>query len=115
MYQNEGGIAPDFEFTMEIAHNGIFVRGNSFVRHEGIWAELSFSGYQSENGSIMLTETKVLRSQKPEELSWCMKEYELRAEYTAEGIVLAGPWWGDSVYGPCIPGSVRLTRKVKTA
>ena len=115
MYQNPGGIAPEFEFTMEIAHNGIFVQGTSFVRHGRIWAEMRFSGHQKANGSIVLIETEILRSQKPEELSWCVKEYELRGEYTEAGLVLTGPWWGNSDYGPCIPGSVRLTRRVKTA
>ncbi|NJC26201.1 hypothetical protein [Neolewinella antarctica] len=115
LYQNEGGIAPDFEFSMDIVQNGIFVRGTSFVRHEGIWAEIAFSGYQKENGSVLLTETKILRSQKPEDLSWCMKEYELRAAFNDAGMLLSGPWWGDSIYGACIPGSVRLTRKIKTA
>ncbi|OAV46235.1 hypothetical protein [Lewinella sp. 4G2] len=115
LLQNEGGIAPEFAFTMEIAHNGIFVRGTSYVSHQGIWAEMRFSGYQKENGVIVITETEILRSQKPNDLSWCMKEYELRAEYTAEGMVLTGPWWGESAYGACIPGSVRLKRKIKTA
>ena len=115
LFQNKGGIAPEFELTMEIVHNGIFVRGTSYVIHEGIWAEMRFSGYQKENGAIAITETEILRAKKPDDLSWCMKEYELRAAYTPEGLVLSGPWWGDSIYGACIPGSVLLKRKVKTA
>ena len=115
LYQNEGGIAPKFQFTMEIVQSGIFVRGRSLVSYQGIWAEMSFSGYQNELGTLILTETKVLRSKKPDDLSWCMKEYELRAEMTQIGTVLTGPWWGDSAFGPCVPGSVRLTRKIKQA
>lgn len=114
LLQNEGGIAPEFYFSMEIAQNGIFVRGKSYVKHEGIWAEMAFSGHVDQNGSLILTETEILRSQKPNDLSWCMKEYKLRLSYTPEGMVLVGPWWGDSIYGPCIPGSVRLKRRVKS-
>ena len=115
LLQNPGGVAPEFEFTMEIQHNGIFVKGTSFVRYERIWVEMAFSGHRTENGNIEIIETEILRSQKPDDLAWCMKEYKLRTEYTREGLILIGPWWGNSLFGPCIPGSVRLVRKVKTA
>ena len=115
LLQNPGGVAPEFEFTMEIQHNGVFVKGTSFVRYERIWVEMAFSGHRTENGNIEIIETEILRSQKPDDLAWCMKEYKLRTEYTREGLILIGPWWGNSLFGPCIPGSVRLVRKVKTA
>ena len=115
LYQNPGGVAPEFDFTMEIKHNGVFIRGTAFVRFESIWVEMAWSGHRTENGNFEIVETEILRSQKPEDLAWCMKEYTVRTEYTKEGLVLIGPWWGSSVYGPCIPGSVRLIRKVKTA
>ena len=115
LLQNPGGVAPEFEFTMEIQHNGVFVKGTSFVRHERIWVEMAFSGHLTGNGNIEIVETEILRSQKPDDLAWCMKEYKLRTEYTREGLILIGPWWGNSLFGPCIPGSVRLVRKVKTA
>ena len=115
LYQNEGGIAPAFDFTMEIVQSGIFVRGKSYVKHGEIWAEMAFSGHQAPNGTLVLTETRVLRADKPDDLSWCMKEYELQGQYTQSGMVLTGPWWGDSEFGPCVPGSVRLTRRTKTA
>jgi hypothetical protein len=115
LLQNPGGIAREFEFSMQLNHNGIFLNGTSFVRFGDIWAEMELSGYQQQNGSWKLTETKILRGKKPEDLSWCLKRYELRVSYTADGIVIHGPWWGSSGFGPCIPGSVRLVRKKKTA
>ncbi len=113
LLQNEGGIADRFDFTMQLFQNGIFLQGTAHVKLGEIWAEMKLSGFQLENGSWKLTETEILRSQKPETLSWCMKLYELRIGYTKDGMTLHGPWWGSSGFGPCIPGSVRLKLKKK--
>ncbi len=115
LLQNEGGIAERFEFSMQLRQNGIFMNGTAFVRLGEIWAEMQLSGFQLANGSWKLTETEILRYQKPDELSWCMKLYELRVEYTPGGLSLHGPWWGSSDFGPCVPGSVRLKMKKKSA
>lgn len=115
LLQNEGGIAEKFEFSMQLRQNGIFMNGTAYVRLGEIWAEMNLSGYQKANGSWKLTETEILRFKKPDELSWCMKLYELRVEYTPQGMSLHGPWWGSSKFGPCVPGSVRLKMKKKSA
>lgn len=115
LLQNEGGIADRFEFSMQLRQNGIFMNGTAYVAFGEIWAEMNLSGFQLENGSWKLTETEIIRSQKPDDLSWCMKRYELRVEYTTDGIILHGPWWGNSAFGPCIPGSVRLKMRKKSA
>ena len=115
LLQNEGGIADRFEFTMQLWQNGIFLYGTAHVQLGEIWAEMKLSGFQLANGSWKLTETEILRAQKPDDLSWCMKLYELRIGYTTEGMTLHGPWWGNSKFGPCVPGSVRLRMKKKSA
>lgn len=114
LLQNEGGIAEKFEFSMQLRHHGIFMSGTAYVKLQGIYAEMELSGYQLPNGSWKLTETKILRDSKPEALLWCMKLYELRLDYTVDGMSLHGPWWGSTSEAPCIPGSVRLKRKKKS-
>ena len=113
LYQDAGGIAETFELSMQLQQIGITIKGTSYVRFGDIWAEMEFSGFQAENGSWKITESKVVRAEKPKDLSWCMKSYELRLGYTSKGIVLSGPWWGNSDFGPCVPGSVRLMKKKK--
>ncbi|MTB49856.1 hypothetical protein [Lewinella sp. W8] len=115
LYQNAGGIAERFELSMSLRQTDIFMRGTAYVRLDDIWAEMQLSGNQLPNGSWRLTETKILRSQKPDYLSWCMKHYELRVSFTGEGLLLSGPWWGNSELGPCVPGSIKLRKKQKTA
>ena len=113
--QNPGGIAEKFEFSMQLQHHGIFLKGTSFVRYGDIYVELELSGYRQPDGSWKLSETKILRGDKPERLVWCIKHYELRVSYTKDGLVLIGPWWGNTTLGdPCVPGSVTLKFKKKT-
>ena len=111
LYQDAGGIAEQFEFSVQIRQVGPAIKGTTFVQLDDIWAEMAFSGYRQPNGSWKLTEYEVIRAQKPAALSWCMKRLELVLNYTDEGMVLTGPWWGNSEFGPCVPGSVRLHRK----
>lgn len=111
LYQDAGGIADKFELSMEIRQIGLSVKGTTYVRLDNIWAEMEFSGYEQANGSWKLSEFKVVRAEKPEALSWCMKRYNLTLEFTPSGKILTGPWWGNSEFGPCVPGSVRLRRK----
>lgn len=115
LLQNEGGIAGKFEFSMQLRHHGIFMSGTAYVKLDDIYAEMELSGYQLPNGSWKLTETKILRDSKPAALLWCMKMYELRLDFTPDGMTLHGPWWGSTTESPCIPGSVRLKRKQKSA
>lgn len=113
LYQDAGGIADKFELSMQIRQIGPSIQGTSYVKLDGIWAEMEFSGYLQSNGSWKISEARVVRAEKPEALSWCMKRYLLTVNYTRNGLQLNGPWWGDSEFGPCIPGSVRLEKKKK--
>lgn len=111
LYQDAGGIAEKFEFSMQIRQIGPAVKGTTYVKLGEIWAEMEFSGFEQTNGSWKFTEFKVVRAEKPEALSWCMKRFNLTVDFTVEGLILSGPWWGNSEFGPCIPGSVKLRKK----
>lgn len=113
LFQDAGGLADKFELSLQIRQIGPSIQGTSYVRLDGIWAEMEFSGYRQGNGSWKVKELRVVRAEKPEALSWCMKRYRLSLIYTRNGLQLSGPWWGDSEFGPCIPGSVRLEKKKK--
>jgi hypothetical protein len=116
LYQNEGGIADRFELYFDVEQIGIHLKGKSYVKLGDLMAEMTLSGYQTQSGSWRISETKILRDNKAGmAVSWCMKEYELRLDYRKGELVLSGPWWGSSEYGPCIPGSITLRRKVKVA
>lgn len=116
LLQNEGGIADRFELYFDLQQIGISLQGKAFVQLGELMAEMKLRGYQSNSGAWHITETQILRSNKAGlEVSWCMKQYELRVDYKKGEQVLSGPWWGNSEYGPCIPGSITLRRKVKVA
>ena len=116
LYQNEGGIADKFELYFDLEQIGPVVKGKAYVRLGELYAEMHLRGYQTGAGSWHITETEILRNDKAGmAVSWCMKEYELRINYTKGELVLNGPWWGSSDYGPCIPGSITLRRKAKVA
>ncbi len=116
LFQNEGGFADQFELHFDVEQIGLSLKGTAYVKLGELEAEMKLSGYQSPNGSWRLSETEIIRHDKAGlEVSWCMKEYDLRVDYRQGELILTGPWWGNSTYGPCIQGSIVLRRRVKVA
>lgn len=116
LFQNEGGIADRFELFFDVRQVGPSLKGKASVRLGDLYAEMRLSGYRSASGSWSLRETEILRSDKAGlAVSWCMKDYELRAEWKDGEWVLSGPWWGSSEYGACVPGTITLRRTTKIA
>ncbi|PPK86298.1 hypothetical protein CLV84_3221 [Neolewinella xylanilytica] len=116
LYQNEGGIADRFDLYFDLEQIGPVVKGKAYVQLGDLHAEMRLSGYQTGSGSWRITESEILRNNKAGlEVSWCMKDYELRLAYRDGNLVLNGPWWGSSEYGRCIPGSITLRREAKVA
>ena len=116
LLQNEGGFADKFELYFDLKQIGLSLRGTAFVQLGELQAEMEVSGFQRPDGSWRISETKILRNNKAGlQVSWCMKEYDLRVDYRNGELILTGPWWGQSDYGPCIPGSITLRRGVKVA
>ena len=116
LYQNEGGIADRLELFFDVEQIGPALKGKAYVRLGDLYAEMKLSGYRDGSGGWHINESRILRSDKAGmAVSWCMKAYELRLVYQAGEWVLSGPWWGQSEYGPCVPGSIVLRRKAEVA
>ncbi len=116
LLQNEGGISDRFELFFDLQQIGMSIQGTAFVRLGELQAQMRLSGFQTPDGSWRISETRILRSNKAGlSVSWCMKEYDLRVDYQNGELILTGPWWGNSEYGPCIPGSITLRRGFRIA
>ena len=109
--QNAGGYADEFELTLNLEARGGSVDGTAYVALGEIQAEMAITGQRLPNGSWSLWETRIIRSQEPEHLSWCLKGFELSIHWNSDGdLVLTGPWWGSTQWGPCVPGFITLKR-----
>ncbi|THH41643.1 hypothetical protein [Neolewinella litorea] len=116
LLQNEGGFAEQFELYMNLEQIGLSVKGTAYVRLGELQAEMKVSGFQTPDGSWRISELEILRNNKAGlTVAWCLKEYDLRADYRDGELVLTGPWWGNSEYGPCVPGSITLRKRIKVA
>lgn len=116
LLQNEGGFADRFDLYFDIRHIGPSLQGKALVKLGELQAEMQLSGYRKPNGSWHVIETKIIRDNKNGlAVSWCMKQYELRVAYSRGELILTGPWWGNSAFGPCVPGSITLRRTKKVA
>ena len=116
LLQDEGGFADRFELYFDVEQMGISMKGTAYVKLGELHAEMKISGFQSPDGNWRVTETEILRNNKAGfDVSWCLKEYDLRVEYRQGELVLTGPWWGFSEHGPCVPGSITLRKRVKVA
>ncbi|MEM8582770.1 MAG: hypothetical protein AAGF87_00810 [Bacteroidota bacterium] len=114
--QNEGGFAELFVIGMRLEAQGGRLSGSVYVALDDIEAEMAVEGHKQANGSWLLRETRILHSRKPDYLEWCMKGFELTVAYDRNGdMVLRGPWWGRTKFGPCVPGAVELRKKRERA
>lgn len=114
--QNEGGFAELFVIGMRLEARGGTLSGTVYVALDDIEAEMTVEGHKRANGSWLLQEKQVIHSRKPDYLEWCIKGFELTVSYDQNGdVVLRGPWWGRTKFGPCVPGSVELRRKRERA
>ncbi len=111
LLQNEGGFADRFELFFNLEQIGLSLKGTAFVKLGELQAEMKLSGFQTPDGSWRISEIGILRNNKAGlQVSWCLKEYDLRVDYHDGELILTGPWWGNSEYGPCVPGSITLRR-----
>ncbi|PHI20069.1 hypothetical protein CEQ90_10060 [Lewinellaceae bacterium SD302] len=114
LYQQEGGIADEFYFLLEINQQGLYAEGISRVGLEDIQAAITFVATRELAGHWAFTEREITSSRAPDNLEWCYKQYHLKLKYASDGsMILTGPWWGRSKSGACIPGTIIL-KKSKT-
>ena len=111
--QNEGGYRSEYYFEFhvnEITDEGV-VYGKTYVMVDSIFAKMTFTG-RIENGTyLVFREDEITRSQKFDDMYWCLKSGQLVLERGEQGAWrLEGFWFGTSEIGVCIPGKIHLKR-----
>lgn len=111
LYQQEGGYAETFGFTLQIDQDGYSASGVARVYIGELMGTFAFEAQREAGGTWLFREKEVVQSKKPDHLEWCIKEYRLKLKFTTDGsILLSGPWWGNSPGGACVPGHIVLRR-----
>jgi hypothetical protein len=113
--QNQGGYRPNYDFEIFLNQKGNKVSGRSYVFVDNIYAVVELAGEFTGANTLRIKETRIVDSKKTDGLEWCIKIYDLTFSKAGGGVKLSGPWTGQTPSGPCIPGTVTLTRKIARA
>lgn len=109
--QDKGGFRPKYYFELNLEQRGNAITGASYSSIENIYAEMQLKG--TVNGAeLILSEEKILRYTRLEDMAWCFKRCELKLSKKGGVWRLEGIWSGNSPFGPCIPGKVFLVKTV---
>ncbi|MBX2929837.1 MAG: hypothetical protein KF852_18530 [Saprospiraceae bacterium] len=113
--QNQGGYRPNYDFEIYLNQKGNKISGRSYVFVDKIYAVVELSGEFTGANTIRIRESRIVDSKKTDGLEWCIKTYDLTFSKASGVVKLSGPWTGQTPSGPCIPGTVILTRKFARA
>lgn len=113
--QNQGGYRPNYDFEIYLNQKGNKISGRSYVFVDKIYAVVELSGEFTGANTIRVRESRIVDSKKTDGLEWCIKTYDLTFSKAGGVVKLSGPWTGQTPSGPCIPGTVVLTRKFARA
>lgn len=113
--QNDGGYRPTYSFELYLKQKGDQVTGRSYVYFDNYFAEMQLKGKVINKKELVFYETKIVHFEEPDGMVWCMKKGQLRLRAVKKGFRLEGPWQGETIFGPCVPGLILLTKVVPRA
>lgn len=112
--QEEGGVFPDYKMVLVLypAEKGIY-RGYSEVwRGEYIYVKTEVEGSLIQDFFMQMEDKLVIQSKEVEGQIYCSKNYQLIFKKRSKKMILQGKWQGTTHNGPCVPGEVKLQKKV---
>ena len=111
--QGPGGFASEYYFEMNLKQKENIISGTSFISYNGN----QFSGLMSVRGTFDGTyfyyeDIKIL-SQKgmTDSTAWCIKKCRFALKKIGDNYELSGNWTGQTAFGYCTPGTVRVGQK----
>lgn len=113
--QNVGGFRPSYEFEVYIIQEGNKITGRTYVYYEDNYAIMKMSGKVINKNKVLLTESKIVDFKKVEGMEWCLKKTELWLSRQGTTWRLEGPWEGATTFGACVPGKIKLKKRVPQA
>ena len=98
---------------MYIELDGNMVEGKAIVSTpDTLTATMSFRGTLHQGSFLRLKETELISGSKLTEYEWCLKQYSLFLRRKENEMYLVGFWTGVSPTSVCIPGKIKLKRRI---
>ena len=113
--QEEGGVAPAFDFELFFVQKGKKLTGRSYVYFDGKYAVMDIVGTFLDDQTLIFNETKMIDFHELENMSWCIKGGRLKVLSGTQTWRLEGNWQGYTDFGPCVPGRIFLQKEVPRA
>lgn len=112
--QEKGGVFPDYKMVLVLypAEQGIY-RGYSEVwRGDYIYVKTEVEGSLVQDFFMQMEDKLVIQSKEVDGQIYCTKNYQLIFKKRSKKMILQGKWQGNTLNGPCVPGEVKLEKKV---
>lgn len=111
LIQGAGGLSESYSYELVLKPDGKGVwRGRALIRSGEMYGELAFRGVWRDS-ILGLQDTRILVSNLPPDAEWCLKYSRLTLIPGRTRWTLKGPWTGETKFGPCSPGTIRVHRK----
>ena len=111
--QGPGGFTSDYYFEMNLKQKGNIISGTSFISYNSN----QFSALMSIRGTFDGTyfyyaDSKILNQQgMTDSTAWCIKKCRFELKKVGDTYELLGNWTGQTAFGYCTPGIVRVGQK----
>lgn len=112
--QNPGGLTAEYYFEMNLKQRGDIITGTSFI---AMGKSREITGLMSIRGTFDGTyfyykDIKVLNQKGlADEADWCIKKCTFQFSEVDGNYVFTGHWTGNSRFGYCSPGTIKVAKK----
>lgn len=111
--QKDGGYTPSYLFSMQIEVRGDSITGQAVVSvRDTLTATMDFVGTIHKGGYLSIKETNLVEGSQMSTHEWCLKHYSLYLRPKDDEYYLVGFWTGTSPTSVCLPGKIKLKRRI---
>lgn len=115
--QEKGGLMEEYTFKIFIlVDEDGNAKGTTYVKADESngYAVIQFKG-KFDGEYINIREDEILREERVEGYSWCLKDYRLQLLISTDRLLIEGEWSGYTNTGACVPGKIHLKKSAPRA
>lgn len=114
--QEEGGVRPEYDMRLNLKVIGNDLSGYVEIRQrDDVYIKTEITGKVYQGFFLTLEDGLVLNQKELDNMSYCIKTYQLFVKRKKDNRYLQGKWQGRVDGMDCVPGRIVLYRKTSRA